>query len=171
LAVANYADSGETAGSFYGKFFGPAVAALRQGDYVFVQFGHNDQKNQADVDGYIDNLMRYVDAARAAGASVVLFTPVARRSASLGNPGFAGLDDKVRELAASEDLPSVDLTVLAINAYAAASDLDAWFVDGTHFTLVGAGHIADIVAGALAQSDLDLAGAMVLRSAPATLSH
>jgi lysophospholipase L1-like esterase len=157
VAVANYADSGETAGAFYGKFFGPALSALREGDYVFVQFGHNDQKNPSDVDGYVDNLMRDVDAARDAGATPVLFTPVGRRSASRGNPGFEGLDERVREVATGEGVAFIDLTLLSIDAYAAADDLDAWFVDGTHFSSLGARRVAGIVAQALGESDLDLA--------------
>lgn len=157
VAVANYADSGETAGAFYNKFFTPAVSALRAGDTVFIQFGHNDQKNQADVDAYKSNLMRYVDAARNAGATPVLFTPVGRRGASLGNPGFAGLDEQVRELAATEDVAWIDLTTLSIEAYGNASDLASWFVDGTHFSETGASNVARVVAYALAASELELA--------------
>ena len=46
IAVANYADSGETAGGFYTKFFPAARTAMKAGDYLFIQFGHNDQKDR-----------------------------------------------------------------------------------------------------------------------------
>jgi lysophospholipase L1-like esterase len=102
IAVADYADSGETAGSFYSKFFPAARTAMRAGDYLFIQFGHNDQKAQADVDAYQANLMRYITDARARNVTPVLFTPVARRTATATNPGFAGLDQQARDLAAAQ---------------------------------------------------------------------
>lgn len=156
IAVANYADSGETAGSFYNKFWGPARELLKVGDYVFVQFGHNDQKNQADIDNYQSNLMRYVDDARAAGATPVLFTPVNRKGTS---PNFEGLDQQARDLAESESVQLIDLTNLSIEFYRTQSDLNSLFAegDGTHLSEFGATAISGVVAEAIKQSDLPLA--------------
>ena len=159
IAVANYADSGETASSFYGKFFPPARAAMRAGDYLFIQFGHNDQKVAADVANYQANLMRYITDARTRNVTPVLFTPVARKGASAGNPGFAGLDQQARMLAASQNVALVDLTMLAIAYYRTVPNLSTVFAtpsEGTHFSEAGATQIANLVAQALKASSVPL---------------
>ena len=63
VAVANYADSGETAGGFYTKFFPAARTAMKAGDYLFIQFGHNDQKDPADIASYQANLTKGIHQA------------------------------------------------------------------------------------------------------------
>jgi lysophospholipase L1-like esterase len=157
VAVANYADSGETAGGFYGKFFPPAKAALKAGDYVFVQFGHNDQKNATDVANYKTNLMKYVADARAKNATPVLFTPVSRSGGSDADPGFAGLDQQVRDLAATEKVAYIDLTVLSRNYYKTVPDKKLLFADsGTHLSSVGANAVAGLVSKAVKAGELPL---------------
>lgn len=159
IAVANYADSGETAGGFYSKFYPPAKAAMRSGDYLFIQFGHNDQKNSGDVSNYKANLMKYISDARAKTATPVLFSPVARKSASTGSPGFGGLDQQVRDLAAAQNVAMVDLTMLAIADYKMAPNLSALFAtpsEGTHFSELGATEIAGVVSKALKSGTLPL---------------
>ncbi len=159
IAVANYADSGETAGSFYSKFFPAARAAMRAGDYLFIQFGHNDQKAQADIDAYQANLMKYIADARARNVTPVLFTPVARRTATAANPGFAGLDQQARDLAAAENVALIDLTNLAIAYYRTVPDISLLFAtptEGTHFSETGATQVANLVVQALKNSPLPL---------------
>jgi lysophospholipase L1-like esterase len=164
VAIANYADSGETAGGFYSKFFAPAKAALKAGDYVFVQFGHNDQKDSAAVASYKTNLMKYVQDARDKQATPVLFTPVSRSSASDANPGFAGLDDQVRELAAAEKIAIIDLTVLSRNYYKTVPSKAALFADsGTHLSSLGANGVAGLVATAIKGGDLPLKSFVVVK--------
>jgi lysophospholipase L1-like esterase len=159
VAVANYADSGETAGSFYTKFFPAARTAMRAGDYLFIQFGHNDQKSTTDVANYQSNLMKYITDARAKNVTPVLFTPVARKSATTADPGFAGLDQQARDLAAAQGVAIVDLTTLAIAYYKTVPNLSALFAtptEGTHFSESGATQIASLVAGALKSGSLPL---------------
>src|SRR5436305_1455261 len=57
------------------------VNALKKGDYVFIEFGHNDEKKDkpaiyASPDDYKANLARFVSDVRAKGATPVLLTPV-----------------------------------------------------------------------------------------------
>lgn len=159
IAVANYADSGETAGSFYTKFFPPARTAMKAGDYLFIQFGHNDQKSATDIANYPSNLMRYITDARAKNVTPVLFTPVARKGASIAAPGFAGLDQQVRVLATNQNVALVDLTTLAINYYRTVANLSLIFAtptEGTHFSEAGATQVANLVAQALKASSLPL---------------
>ncbi|MEQ1604096.1 MAG: rhamnogalacturonan acetylesterase [Pyrinomonadaceae bacterium] len=60
------------------------IDALKKGDYVFVEFGHNDEKKDkpavyASPDDYKANLSRFIREVRAKGATPVLLTPVSRR--------------------------------------------------------------------------------------------
>ena len=158
LAVANYADSGDTAGTLYGKFASRG-AVLKEGDYLFIQFGHNDQKTQAGIDSYKTNLMKFIAEARSAKATPILFSPVARRAylndrnkpTTLADPGFEGLDQQARDLAAAEQVAFVDLTKLAIEYYATvdASTLFASSSEIAHFNVTGATAVSKLVAGAL----------------------
>jgi lysophospholipase L1-like esterase len=159
IAVANYADSGETAGSFYTSFFPQARTAMRAGDYLFIQFGHNDQKSQTDIDNYKANLTKYITDARAKNVTPVLFTPVARKAASTASPGFAGLDQQARDLAAAQNVALVDLTTLSLAYYKTVPDLSGLFAtasEGTHFGESGATQIASLVAKALKAGTLPL---------------
>ncbi|HQZ94968.1 MAG TPA: rhamnogalacturonan acetylesterase [Pyrinomonadaceae bacterium] len=60
------------------------VDALKKGDFVFIEFGHNDEKKDkpavyASPDDYKANLARFIRDVRAKGATPVLMTPVSRR--------------------------------------------------------------------------------------------
>jgi len=154
IAVANYADSGETAGSFYGKFFGPAKAAMKAGDYLFVQFGHNDQKVDTAAT-YTANLTKYITDARAKMVTPVLITPVSRSSGA----NFNGLDQAMRDLATAQNVALIDLTNLSLAYYGTlGAAKSAIFIDGTHFHQPGATQIAGLVAKALKASTIGLQG-------------
>jgi lysophospholipase L1-like esterase len=150
LPVANYADSGDTAGSLYGKFASRG-AVLEEGDYLFIQFGHNDQKSQSGIDEYKTNLMKFIGDARNKKAIPILFSPAARKTATLANPGFAGLDQQARDLAKAENVAFVDLTTLSIDYYATVNKslLFTSTTESTHFNVEGARAVSKLVADAL----------------------
>ncbi|MBQ9363028.1 MAG: rhamnogalacturonan acetylesterase [Bacteroidaceae bacterium] len=84
VAVANYAESGLTASSFYAQNRLKKILALaKSGDYVFIEFGHNDQKeHNAGAGAYYNfahTLKTYVDQIREKGAIPVFVTPTQRR--------------------------------------------------------------------------------------------
>ena len=84
--VVNYAQNGRSTKSFIDRgLWDKVYKALQPGDYVFIQFGHNDAKAD-DPDRYApaygayqDNLRKFVRGAREKGATPVFLTPVARR--------------------------------------------------------------------------------------------
>ncbi|MCD8186923.1 MAG: pectinesterase family protein [Rikenellaceae bacterium] len=85
IKVSNHALNGRSSRSFRdeGKWE-PVYENLRPGDYVFIQFGHNDQKigthRYSDPDTlFRENLKRYITETREKGGIPVLFTPIARR--------------------------------------------------------------------------------------------
>lgn len=86
VAIKNYAVNGRSTKSFRERgHWKPVLEALKPGDYLFIQFGHNDSKD-TDPERYTNpqtayryNLIRYVEEARAKGAVPILFSSIARR--------------------------------------------------------------------------------------------
>lgn len=81
VTILNHAASGRSSKSFLSEGRWEPVLAEKP-DYVFIQFGHNDQPGKGDratdpQGDFQDNLRRYVREAQAAGAKPVLVTPVA----------------------------------------------------------------------------------------------
>ena len=97
-----------------------AETYIQEGDFVFIQFGHNDQKQSdplryADPYGaYQENLKRMADTAKGKGAYPVILSPIARRLFdNEGNflPGSHGEYPKAaQELAEREHIPFIELT-------------------------------------------------------------
>ncbi|MCF0175953.1 MAG: pectin esterase [Bacteroidales bacterium] len=86
VEVMNYAQNGRSTKSFIDLGLWDKVREnLKAGDYVFIEFGHNDAKEDdpqryAPAFGaYLENLRTFVRTAQAAGAHPVLLTPVSRR--------------------------------------------------------------------------------------------
>ena len=92
------------------------VDQLQKGDWVFIQFGHNDASSRPErytsPDDYRANLVRFVKDARAKGAKPVLFTPIAMRRFKDGQftDGHGQYPGKVREVARELNVPLIDLT-------------------------------------------------------------
>ncbi|MGH7995371.1 MAG: rhamnogalacturonan acetylesterase [Opitutaceae bacterium] len=85
VAVANHAESGESLDSFIGeRRLAKLDTLMRPGDYLFIQSGHNDQKEHGPGKGpfqsYTRDLERMIDDARAHGTTPVLITPLSRRT-------------------------------------------------------------------------------------------
>ncbi|MDG9717796.1 rhamnogalacturonan acetylesterase [Streptomyces sp. DH24] len=121
LSVANHADSGESTVSYLRdpRLFGTVQPLIRPGDLVLIQLAHNDKTT--DGPAYRANLETLVAGVREKGGEPVLVTPVVRRwfnaDGTLNN-GTAllvnglGVDHPavVREVAAAEGVPLIDLT-------------------------------------------------------------
>ena len=94
VAVANYAESGETATSFIAAGrLKKIVSLMKKGDYIFMEFGHNDQKEKRSGSGAFYNyayaLKQFVDEAHAKGVTPIFVTPTQRR--------VFGKDGKIQE--------------------------------------------------------------------------
>ena len=86
VCVVNYAQNGRSTKSFIDRGLWDKVRNdLKAGEYLFIQFGHNDSKaddpaRYAPAFGaYQDNLRLFIEHALSVGAKPVLFTPVSRR--------------------------------------------------------------------------------------------
>jgi lysophospholipase L1-like esterase len=152
VAVANYADSGETSKTFYSKFYPPVKAAMKQGDFLIVEFGHNDMKSLSSTD-YRTNLTKYLTDAAAKSVTPILITPVSRESGAgfVSQIDNVALDATMRQLATDQKVALVDLTKLSTTYLGTLSSgaKSALYIDGTHFHEGGATQIANLVAQAL----------------------
>jgi lysophospholipase L1-like esterase len=119
VRVENHALNGRSSKSFRDEGQWATVQRrIKPGDWVIIQFGHNDEKDQ-DPTRYTKpggtfnaNLARYVAETRALGANPLLATPVARRKFDAqGQPVNTHGDyvKAVREVAAAENVPLLDL--------------------------------------------------------------
>ena len=84
VAIANYAESGLAADTFIGqRRLKKALTQMKPGDYVFVEFAHNDQKQKGPGKGanysFAYYMKQFIDEARAKGATPVFLTPTRRR--------------------------------------------------------------------------------------------
>lgn len=86
VVIANYAQNGRSTRSFQTLGIWDRVKKdLKSGEYLFIQFGHNDSKESdttryaAPFGAYQENLRIFVDHALSVGAKPVIFTPVSRR--------------------------------------------------------------------------------------------
>lgn len=86
VRVDNHAANGRSSKSFRDEGrWEKVISQVRKGDYVFIQFGHNDEKpdsaRHTDPGSTFDeNLRRYVNETRAKGGIPVLFSSIVRRN-------------------------------------------------------------------------------------------
>jgi lysophospholipase L1-like esterase len=84
IKIDNRAMNGRSTSSFIQENrWQPVVSTLKEGDYVFIQFGHNDEvstkKTYTTPKEFKANLLRYIKETRSKKAIPILLTPVARR--------------------------------------------------------------------------------------------
>ncbi len=166
VAVANHARSGETLKSFVtGLRLDKALSRMKPGDWLFIQFGHNDQKKQWPQT-YVDPaiaypawLRAYVAEARRRGATPVLVTSPERRNFENGRirPTLADYAEAMRKVAREDGVALIDLQPGTIALYEALGPerSPALFNDGgadkTHHNNAGAWLLARIVAAGIAE--------------------
>jgi lysophospholipase L1-like esterase len=125
IAVNDKALSGRSSKSFYDEgAWTPVYNALKAGDYVFIQFGHNDEKTDANLHTdpyttYEQYLTYYINATKAKGAFPVLVTPVERNGWSSGKvkASHGNYPDAMRQLAVAKGVPLIDLTARSTAKY------------------------------------------------------
>ncbi|MCX6896553.1 MAG: rhamnogalacturonan acetylesterase [Verrucomicrobia bacterium] len=157
VAVANHAQSGESIKSSLGAHrFDKIFSSLRPGDYLFVQFGHNDQKDKSTnaLALYKSNLKKIVATTRAKGATPVLVTSMERKAGVKGNT-LGNYPDTVRAVAGEDGVALIDLNAMSVKLYQALGPkLDRAFQDGTHHNNYGSYELARCVAGGIRQARL-----------------
>lgn len=160
VAIANHAQSGESIKSSLGaKRFDKVFAEMKPGDWLFVQFGHNDMKDKATnaLETYKANLVKIATRTRERGGILVLVTSMERK-AGIERDTLAGYPQTVRHVAASEGVALIDLHAMSKLFYQAlGADLDKAFQDGTHHNNYGSYELAKCVAEGIRRNQLPLA--------------
>lgn len=173
--VVNHARNGRSTRSFSEEGRWDALlASASEGDYVLLQFGHNDASEHkpdryTPIGQYQDNLRRFVTEAQARGLHPVLLTPIARRrfdGDGVLQPSHGDYPHAVRALAGELDVPLVDAeritSALLQTAGASVSRHDFLHLapgthpnypeglqDDTHLSPPGAARVAQAVADEL----------------------
>ena len=181
VAISNHAESGLSTSTFLAhKRLDKIMTTLRPGDWVLVEFGHNDEKEKRPGSGawynFAHNLKIFVDRVRKAGGNIVFVTPTQRRNF---------LDDSVtirdthgdfpaamKATAEREGVPVIDLNLMTreffetlgyenskrslvhypANTFPGQTEP---LEDNTHFNPYGAYEIAKMVVSAMQQLGLE----------------
>jgi len=184
VVIRNHARNGRSTKSFIEEGrWNAVVRELKPGDYVFIQFGHNDAKRDdstrfaAPQTTFRHNLLRFVKETRSAGAMPVLLTPVHRRKFDstgqlIDQHGLYA--SVVREVARDEHVPLIDLHERSRDLFERAGpegtkSIFLWIrpglypslpqgkEDNTHFTKYGAVKVAELVIQGLIDLGLPVA--------------
>ena len=178
VVVANHAESGETIRSFVGEQrFAKVMSLIQSGDYLFMQFAHNDQKpNAVSINDYKKLLVDYIEKTRAKGATPLLVTSMNRRTfdaeGKIAN-SLAGYPDAMREVAAAQHVTLIDLNAMSKTLFEAMGpegSLKAFMHypansfpnqtqvinDDTHFNVYGAYELARCVVRGIREAKLPL---------------
>jgi lysophospholipase L1-like esterase len=182
IAVANHAESGETMKSFLTELrFDKLLSKLRAGDWVMIQFAHNDQKTQwpqtyaEAATTYRSYLRTYIAEIRRRGATPVLVTSPDRRNFDDAGHIVSTLGDypdAMRAVAAEERVALVDLNTMSRRFYEALGPViapRAFADDGkdkTHFNDYGAYNLARCVVEELRAADPALTAGLTVHLAP-----
>ena len=190
VCFANYAESGECADTFIraGRLR-KALAEMKPGDYMLIEFGHNDQKQKGPGIGayysFATSLKTFIDEVRQRGGKPVLLTPTRRRAFKNGKMLDTHLDypEAIRWVAGREQVPLIDLqemTRVLFEAMGEEGSRKAFvhypagtypgqakaLADNTHFNAYGAYEIARCVVEGMKQGSLPLAAYLRLGCPP-----
>jgi lysophospholipase L1-like esterase len=155
VTIENLAKNGRSTSSFRNEGLWQIVLdKATEGDYVFIQFGHNDEvptkKTYTTEAEFKNNLRQYVSEARSKKATPILLTPMARRKFD-ANGKIEGTHDMysqiVRDVAKEEKVISFDNSKLLFMQLKPSEHPN--YPDGrddnTHFNELGARLIAQLV--------------------------
>lgn len=190
VTIDNRARGGRSTRTFIGEGRWQLIAdSLKEGDYVFIQFGHNDEAKEekykeryTSVPDYTTNLIKFVSESRAKKAIPVIVTPVTRMSfdaagkikethveyttacykvASEYKVPLIDLDKKSRDLLQKYGSDNARLLFMQLEPDE-HPNYPAGLKDNTHFNEYGARRIAELVLQGLRELNLDLVKRIVI---------
>lgn len=176
VAICNLAESGLTASSFYAQNrLEYILAMMKPGDYVFCEFGHNDEKEKGPGTGawyhYSVNLKKYIDLVRQKEGNIIFCTPTQRRffekDGTLRNT-HGDFPAAMKAVAERENVPLIDLNASTKTLFETMGSEGSkrllvhyelgsfpWqqkkFEDNTHFNPFGAYEVSKLIVMGLKQ--------------------
>lgn len=174
IAVANHGESGETYRDSIGRRrLDKMLSLMKPGDYLLMQFGHNDQKQIAAGTGgpfttYKAEIKVHVDAVRAHGGIPVIISPMERRNYNADGsfrPTLADYAEASRQAAKELNVAFIDLNAQSILFYQALGQAKAYLAfagtglkrDATHHDNYGSYELAQIIIQGIRDNHLPLA--------------
>lgn len=176
--IENHAMGGRSTKSFLDqKRFEPILNEMKPGDYLLIQFGHNDQKmddpeRYTDPQStYQDNLKWFIKETRHKNATPILLSSISRRVFKDGQIDTTSLGEypaAMRKVAQEEEVTFIDMHQLSIQLLNQLGEEDSkelflhlkenefenypeGLIDNTHFSEIGAKTFAKMVAQELAK--------------------
>lgn len=182
IAISNHAESGLTAKTFLaGKRLDKILAMMKAGDWVFCEFGHNDQKEKYAGDGawygFVHSLKIFIDKVKAKHGNVVFLTPTQRRLWEKDNKhireSHGDYPDAMRYVAKREKVPVIELHNMTREFFEALGFENSKkalvfypmgtfptqtkeLADNTHFNPFGAYEVAKMVVMGMKQNGLPM---------------
>ena len=186
VVVSNQAESGLTLGSFLGdRRLEKVLNTMKAGDYLFIEFAHNDQKEKGPNDGayksYTERFRTFISEWRKKGGIPVIVTSTNRRS--FGEDGkltnsLGDYPDAARKVAVEQNVTLIDLNAMTKTFYEALgpdNSKKAFVIypentfpgqtralnDNTHFNGYGAYELAKCVVEGIRTSKLGLSNYLI----------
>jgi lysophospholipase L1-like esterase len=196
VIIANYASSGYALSSFKSSNrLAKINAQIKAGDYLFIEFGHNDEKIKGPENSawksYSDLLVEFIQMAKDKGAFPILVTPTQRRS--FNTDGFlyethGDFPEAMRAVSKKKNIPLIDMTKKTTSSYENWGDDESRkaFVhyrantfpgqtkaleDDTHFNAFGANEIALSVIEGIRELNLPLTKHLIKQSSQYDSNH
>jgi lysophospholipase L1-like esterase len=170
VVIANHAESGLALSSFLGSHrLDKVLSTFKAGDYLFIEFGHNDQKEKGPADGaygsYTKRLKLFIEKIKERKGIPVIVTSTSRRSFDQNGKTVNTLGDypeAARKVASEEHVALIDLNAMTTRLYDALGvepskkafvhypantfpDQDKPMADDTHFNSYGAYELAKCI--------------------------
>jgi len=187
ISVANHAESGEALKSFIAENrLKKILSVIEPGDYMFIQFAHNDQKPQNSdyvepFTGYKELLKLFISEIRKHGAIPVLVTPMLRRNFDDNGKiinTHGDYPEAMRQTAREENVPLIDLHAMSKILYETLGTEGSKkifvhypagtfpgqkeeYKDNSHFSNYGAYQLAKCVIEGIKINKLDIAKYLV----------
>lgn len=181
ISIANYAESGEALNSFVSaKRLEKILSLMKTGDYLFIEFGHNDQKQKGEGIGpftsYTKSLKYFISEVRKKGGIPFLVTSMHRRNFDPSGHIINTLGDypeAVRQTAKEENVSLIDLNAMSEILYEAWGEpaslkafvhypahtfpnQDSALKDNTHFNTYGAYQLACCIVSSIRKQHFPL---------------
>lgn len=180
ILIVNRAENGRSTKSFIDEGRLEFIKEnIRKGDFLFVQFGHNDEKNDPlrytePQTSFKDNLRTFIKTARDVGAYPLLITPLYRRlfesEGKLVDNTHLTYPQAMLEVGEECNVPVIDLCTMSRRRIEKTGDMESrkWFMhlapgefpnypegktDNTHLQYAGAVAFAELIAAGIAKLD------------------
>ncbi len=182
VTIANHAKNGRSTRSFVTEGRWDSIMSLVQpDDYVFIEFGHNDQKTDSarhsSPEEYYEHLCSFVDDVKAHKAHAVILTPIVRRHFNENGefvPSHGQYPAEAIKAAKDKDVPFLDMTTATRELVVKLGDAETkklWMIadsgvwknypngraDNTHLNVEGAKTVAGLVVKEIKKAHLEIA--------------